>query len=117
MRLGGPSRAGQKAGMLPINKHWAWSTMLVFVYQKDGPGASGRRNSAAEAGDRLTRQKAGVGIQGSSSAGTEEEEEGCSVRYLGGSGWAMERVRELPQPAWWAGAGVPSIQRMRVEGV
>lgn len=50
MRLGGLSRAGQKAGMLPINKHWAWSTVPVFVYQKDGPGASGRRNWAAEAG-------------------------------------------------------------------
>ena len=58
---GGLSRVGQKAGMLPINKHWAWSTMPVFVYQKDGPGASGRRNWAAEAGDRLSRQKAGAG--------------------------------------------------------
>lgn len=116
---GGLSRVGQKAGMLPINKHWAWSTMPVFVYQKDGPGASGRRNWAAEAGDRLSRQKAGAGVQGSSSAGVEEEEgeEGCSVRHLGGSGWVMERVRELAQPAWWAGLGVLSIERMRVEGV
>lgn len=89
--------------------------MLIFLYQKDGPGHQGGEIWAAEAGDRLTRQKAGAGIQGSSSAGTEEE--GCSVRYLGGSGWVMERVRELAQPAWWAGAGVPSIERMRVEGV
>ena len=37
------------------------------------------------------------------------------MRYLGGSGWVMERVRELAQPAWWA--GVPSIERMQVEGV
>ena len=43
--------------------------------------------------------------------------EGCSVRHLGGSGWVMERVRELAQPAWWAGLGVLSIERMRVEGV
>ena len=112
MRLGGLSRAGQKAGMLPINKHWAWSTMPVFVYQKDGPGASGRRNWAAEAGDRLPRQKAGAGVQGSSSAGAEEEE-GCSVRHLGGSGWMMERVRELAQPAWWAGRGCHPLRGCR----
>lgn len=59
-----------EGGMLPIDRCWAWRSMLVS--QKGHPGASRKRNWTGKDGAREPRQKAGAGSPGSRSVGMEE---------------------------------------------
>lgn len=64
MRLEGWARARPwKAGILPIDRCWAWSNMPIFISEEDHPEASRKRNWTGEDGSREPRQKAGAEIR------------------------------------------------------